>query len=203
MSDRKFDTWEWRDSSVCAETFKIEVRIIQPENIAKGPIQFRTKLETPPLSFVADHPEALRQKVDRAIRDFFAIAWRPMIKVRFLRHVAQDEARFSWRVTYLDVGIWRDGTLVYRDQPGQSGAGPHTRIVFQKHEERSKAWEDEQLSNVIEDTPENRKALEELLAVPVQVMDNLHALFGEEAAKDLFSKTPLGQAKVCLLQDVL
>lgn len=81
-TDRKFDTWEWRDQSTAPSGLTFEVRLERPLNVAEGPLRYYIKNEQPPISVEANDLGALRDRLDVAVRSFYAIAWEPVLVVR-------------------------------------------------------------------------------------------------------------------------
>ena len=81
-SDRKFDTWEWIDHSVAPTKLAFEVRMERHNNIAEGPIRYYVKSAEPPIHVEAPDLGPLRDKLDAAVRAFYAVAWERVLVVR-------------------------------------------------------------------------------------------------------------------------
>lgn len=107
-SDRKFDTWEWSDQSVAPKKLTFEVRMERPNNVAEGPIRYYIKSADPLISVEAPDLGPLRDKLDAAIRAFYAIAWERVLVVRVEHKQPGEDGSIS---AALEVEEIERGTL--------------------------------------------------------------------------------------------
>jgi hypothetical protein len=91
-SDRKFDTWEWSDPSVAPKKLTFEVRMERHNNVAEGPIRYYVKSADPLVHVEAPDLGPLRDKLDTAVRAFYAVAWERVLVVRVEQKPGTEEA---------------------------------------------------------------------------------------------------------------
>lgn len=109
MTDRKFDTWEWCDKSIAPTALEFEVRCERPVNIAEGTLRYYVKHDEPPIRIEAPDLGLLRDKLDAAVRAFYAAEWKPVLILRVskgFRHTLHGSAiSFELQLEVLEFEI--------------------------------------------------------------------------------------------------
>lgn len=131
-TDRKFETWEWRDGSVAPKVLEFEVRLKRPVNVAEGPIRYYIKHADPPIRIEASDLGPLRDKLDAAVRAFYAVAWIPVLVVRVNKGVGlhREEPSFELR---LEIVEYERGML--------HGQPVHRRLLTSKVDAHARNYE--------------------------------------------------------------
>ena len=108
-SDRKFDTWEWSDRTVAPQKLTFEVRMERPNNVAEGSIRYYVRSEDPPVRVEASDLGPLRDKLDAAVRAFYAVAWERVLVVRVEQRLpGEDGASAKLEVVATERGMMGD-----------------------------------------------------------------------------------------------
>ncbi len=106
-SDKKIDTWEWRDLTVFHKALTFEVRLERPLNVAEAGLRYYIHSEVPPIKVEAPELGPLRDKLDAAIRAFYAVTWEPVLVVRAKKEVSRyvsdgDKPSFSMKLMVVE-----------------------------------------------------------------------------------------------------
>ncbi len=202
--DRKFDTWEWRDTNLCAQPIHVEVRYTRPENVAgNGPTTFYIKNVDPAVDISDGDLSALREKLNVALRAFYHVEWVPYLVVEFDPH--RDQPGDAPDTAYtLGIRIWRleraslPSGFIYRDAPddrftGKSwvGRGHGIRNAVGVHEDRR--------FSLLADNEANRAAIDQILDGFHTLRENLFGLVTEDLATRLLSM-PINQISLQLVK---
>ena len=126
-TDRKFDTWEWRDESTAPKALEFEVRCERPVNVAEGPIRYYIKHTDPPLHVEAGDLGPLRDKLDAAVRAFYKVDWQPVLIVRVQKGPAREAEGFTMALEVIayERGVLNGKTVHRQKRPTKSTEGSH------------------------------------------------------------------------------
>jgi hypothetical protein len=123
-SDRKFDTWEWVDQSVAPKKLSFEVRMERPNNVAEGPIRYYVKSADPLVHVEAPDLGPLRDKLDAAVRSFYAVAWERVLVVRVEQKLPDEGgASAALEIASVERGVLQ-GQPVFRKTKPKSDRHP-------------------------------------------------------------------------------
>lgn len=160
-SDRKFDTWEWSDRIVAPKDLTFEVRLERPTNVAAGPVRYYIACNNPPISVEANDLGLLRDRLDAAVRAFYAVEWVRVLVISPDVYQHADGITVELKVHEYEQGTL-DGKPVYRQRRSEDhrvGANEYAYRMTEGDIEREfKRWHDSppQPRYVLLDTPENR-----------------------------------------------
>jgi hypothetical protein len=209
--DRKFDSWLWHDMNEATDSrYTFEVRITRPENVAEGPIGYYIKSQDPPLHVKAGTLEELRAKLDKRVRSWLSVEWQPKILV-LVKHTQDDEHDVDTTVSlnletrrFEEGKATRDGKLWWRfvgeggnydsqfahhgsivDYDGNlGGCDWESRSYSAKEDKEALQAERKARRRVIDDTPENRVALQAIQDGIILLAKKLDGLLSAETIKD-------------------
>ena len=169
-TDRKFDTWEWLDLSVAPKKLEFEVRFERPVNIAEGPTRYYVNCEDPPIRIEAPDLGPLRDKLDAAVRTFYAVDWQPVLVVNVTRErpLHGDEPSFEVKLEVVEFerGTWQGNVVHRKRRPIDAKAATHSSFTYaltQGDIDRVfRRFRDSEavVRHVLPDTPESRALLE-------------------------------------------
>jgi hypothetical protein len=120
-SDRKFDTWEWSDPSVAPKKLTFEVRMERHNNVAEGPIRYYVKSADPPIHVDAPDLGPLRDKLDGAVRSFYAVAWERVLVVRVEQKLpAEGGTSAALEVAEIERGMLESQPVFRKTKPAKN-----------------------------------------------------------------------------------
>lgn len=205
MSDRKFDVWKWCDPRVSTETFEFEVRMFRPDNIADGPIQYYIERpDDPHINVRADDLAHLRNKLDKAIREWGVIKWEPVLVVVInpsrAWHVHREFGTdFAIHVHEYERGT-RAGKPYYRKQVKEMNGAPARRYGVEEWvkkgvlgETKLEMSEDGAQVAIVRDTLETRAALRAIRQGFLDLLARLKVVLGPEKAEETLSRIDVGR----------
>ena len=164
-SDRKFDTWEWIDQSVAPKKLTFEVRMERHNNVAEGPIRYYVKSEDPPVHIEAPDLGPLRDKLDAAVRAFYAVAWERVLVVRVEQwpFAAEGGASATLEVKSIERGMLKGQPVFRTTKPAKSDRNVSSYAYAIQHGEIPpvfKSYGREEIPQyVLPDTPEMRELI--------------------------------------------
>lgn len=131
-TDRKFETWDWMDKSTTPKPLQFEVRLERPVNVAEGPIRYYIKHDDPPIRIEANDLGPLREKLDAAVRAFYAVEWTPVLAVRMAKGIGLHRQAPSFELK-LEIVEYERGML--------HGQPVHRKLLPSKTEAHAKNFE--------------------------------------------------------------
>lgn len=181
-SDRKFDTWEWNDQSVAPKKLAFEVRMERHNNVAEGPIRYYVKNADPPIHVEAPDLGPLRDKLDAAVRAFYAVAWEPVLVVRVKQEPADGGASAAFEVAEVERGTMGGQSVFRKTKPAKNDRVGGYEYAIQRGEIPpmfTVYGREEAPQYVLPDTPQMRELLgNESARLAAWASDLVHKIMG-------------------------
>ena len=194
MTDRKFADWEWRGNTAALEAvgqgiIKLEVRMRWGSDKLTGRKKYHlddiTNPKQAPIFFIK-HPDPfieiesgdiseLAKMARELLEEWFKIDWKPKLVVAVTASTSIDQwdrergvrmnSGFEMSVSGWDEGVQSKTGRIFRREHDRWGEKRHKYAGDIKSSREGKSTRADKITvAVIDDTPENRKALEDMSA---------------------------------------
>lgn len=203
MADRQLAEWDWK-SGVVEESVTVQVRMKHGQksgfhlnNIKGGAPTFYIKHDDPPIDLEDGDLTRLAKRLDEELESFFHIEWKPKLVVACYMEGEDDlcpekekKRRMSRTKIVVIVDKWDEGVRSCNGQKLYRAEGdqiyPHTDKVhafYHKKDIRSHyttRFDPPTTIAVIDDTPENRAALDTIRKKLVELGEGLGGFLAQE-----------------------